>query len=311
MEAIVKETLKKWLGDSWEKSVSEAEDEKKIELVLLDLIKQCMPAEDFELFSLVTKINHDLLDEEQEEEEIENYIATHDLDKDFDIMEEDFPLSIFNIDYQKFKTLVLEKYNWIFERYPRLISNEFNPSQYKACESYIYILAFTIKLSWDNIKFVIIQDYNKKIKEEALSILNRKWEDISTEDYKIAIEMLKTAKAYNELVEFLSTGVNVKGDNGWKVKRSDKIEALRIEEEVTKTDNVTLKDWVDLLGWDHNSGINPENTNYGILEKLYDEGSGIAALILGDRCFDSAIYSLRLWLEDWKVPEFRIDNIDE
>lgn len=44
MESIIKETLKEWLPDSWKKAISDIRDESKIELVLLDLIKQCMPA---------------------------------------------------------------------------------------------------------------------------------------------------------------------------------------------------------------------------------------------------------------------------
>ena len=65
MNAIVRETIKQWFPDSWEKALSDVDDQQNIELVLLDLIKQCMPAEDFELFSLVTKIQNDLIDEDK------------------------------------------------------------------------------------------------------------------------------------------------------------------------------------------------------------------------------------------------------
>lgn len=57
MNDVIKETVKRWSPDSWEKALSEVEDQKNIELVLLDLIKQCMSSDDFELFSLVTKIH--------------------------------------------------------------------------------------------------------------------------------------------------------------------------------------------------------------------------------------------------------------
>lgn len=311
MNEIVKETLKKWLPEAWEQALDEVKDRKNIELSLLDLIKQCMPAEDFELFSLVVKIHNDLMDEEQEEEEIENYIDTHDLGYDFDFMEGDFHLSRFKIDFNKFNSLILERYNWIFNNSYAVNDSNFMPVGDISCDTYINIITNDIYVRFIGIKSSITYRYNEKIKQEALSILNRKWEDISLEDYKKAIEMLKTAKAYNELVEFLSTGVYVKGDNGWKVKRSDKIAALRIEEEATKRDNVTLKDWVDLLRRDYNSGINPENTNEGILEKLYNEGSGIAALILGDYTFKLllSLVANGIRYKDWS--EWRFKSISE
>lgn len=311
MNDVIKETVKRWLPDSWEKALSEVEDQKNIELVLLDLIKQCMSSDDFELFSLVTKIHNNLMEEEQEEEEIENYISTHDLDDDFDIMEEDFPLSNFKIDYQKFRSLVLERYNWIFNNSYAVSDSNFMPVRDISCDTYITIITNDIYVRFNGIKSSITYKYNEKIKKEALSILNRKWEDITIEDYQKAIEMLKSVNAYNELIEVLSTGIYIKGENGWKVKRSNEIEALKIEEKTVKTDNVTLKDWVYLLKEDYNSGINPENTNEGIIGKLYNEGSGLAALILGDYRFKLLLgfISGGIEMQDWS--EWRYNAISE
>ena len=311
MNDVIKETVKGWLPDSWEKVLSEVEDQKNIELVLLDLIKQCMPADDFELFSLLTKIHNNLIDEEQEEEEIENYIANHDLGYDFDFMEEDFPLSRFKIDFNKFSSLILERYNWIFNNSYAVSDSNFMPIGDISCDTYITIITNDIYVRFNGIKSSITYKYNEKIKEEAISILNRKWEDITGEDYQKAIEMLKSVNAINELIEVLSTGVYIKGDNGWKVKRSNKIEALKIEENAVKTDNITLKDWVDLLLWDYNSGMNPENTHQGILEKLYNEGSGLAALILGDYKFKLllGLISGGIMTQDWS--DWRYNAISE
>lgn len=311
METIVKETLKEWLGSSWEKALVEVTDEKNIGLVLLDLIKQCMPTEDFELFSLVTKIHNDLIDEEQEEEEIDNYFANHELGFDFDFFEGDFPLSRFKIDFNKFSSLILEKYNWIFNNSYAVSDSNFMPIGDISCDTYITIITNDIYVRFNGIKSSITYKYNKKIKEEALSILNRKWEEITVEDYQKAIEMLKSVNAYNELIEVLSTGIYIKGENGWKVKRSNEIEALKIEEKAVKTDNVTLKDWVYLLKDDYNSGINPENTNEGILGKLYNEGSGLAALILGDYRFKLLLgfISGGIVTQDWS--EWRYNAILE
>ena len=124
----------------------------------------------------------------------------------------------------------------------------------------------------------------------ALAILNRKWEDISVADYENAIEMLRSIDAYPELINSLREWIYIKGENGWKVKRSDIIEALRLEEKATYEGyKVTLQDWANLYEYDCRTNFKQENTTEGTLEAFYNQGSGLAALMLGDLSFESGL----------------------
>ncbi len=124
----------------------------------------------------------------------------------------------------------------------------------------------------------------------ALAILNRKWEDISVADYENAIEMLRSIDAYPELINSLRKWIYIKGENGWKVKRSDIIEALRLEEKATYEGcKVTLQDWANLYEYDCGTNFKQENTKAGTLEAFYNQGSGLAALMLGDLSFESGL----------------------
>lgn len=151
---------------------------------------------------------------------------------------------------------------------------------------------------------------------EALAILNRKWEDISVVDYDNAIEMLRSIDAYPELINVLREWTYIKGENGWKVKRSDNIEALRLEEKATfEGDNVTLQDWANLYEYDDDSNFKPENTKAETLKTFYTQGSGLAALILGDLSFESGLDPIRRGvisdplLKDY-IPEY-LESITE
>lgn len=158
----------------------------------------------------------------------------------------------------------------------------------------------------------MLKEQIDNIKSEALDILNRKWENITDADYNKAIKLLSSIEAYPELIDAYRNWVYIKGKNGWKVKRSDILEALRIEEVATqKGENVTLRDWADLYQTDHDSEIIPEKTKTGILESFYNQGSGLAALILGDICFEYSLAPIkRDSLNDPLLKDFRQLNLD-
>lgn len=140
----------------------------------------------------------------------------------------------------------------------------------------------------------MLKEQIDNLKSEALAILNRKWEDITDADYHKAIELLSSIDAYPELIDTYRNWVYIKGENGWEVKRSDILEAIRLEEEATqKGENVTLRDWADLYQSDNDSEIVTEKSKAGILESFYNQGSGIAALILGDICFEHSLAPIK------------------
>ena len=296
MHKAVLETLKEWLPNNWKTAYSEVEDKERIQQRLIGMMHRCMPTNDYALFCLSVRAVNGLIDEEIAEKKFKKYLDSHDADEtleDFDILMDGLPLSRFQINFQKFKSLVIDRYGWVFKNslYDELPS--FMPDDYRACDSYIFWIASKINWIWRGIKVDIIKQHNELIKNEALSILNRKWEDISVADYDRAVEMLRSIEAYPELINTLRNWIFIKGENGWKVKRSNKIEALRLEEEATcKEYNVTLQDWAELYGYDYNSGFKPENTQLGILNTLYDQGSGLAALILGDLYFEGALWPI-------------------
>lgn len=156
----------------------------------------------------------------------------------------------------------------------------------------------------------MLKEQIDNLKSEALAILNRKWEDITDADYHKAIELLYSIDAYPELIDTYRNWVYIKGANGWKVKRSDLYEALRLEEEATRKDNnVTLRDWADLYQTDHDSEIVPEKSKTGILESFYNQGSGLAALILGDICFEGSLWPLSDIFNDSLFKESRQQSL--
>lgn len=300
MHDIVIETLKQWHPNNWETVYEEVEDTKCIQQSLIDLMRHCMPADDYVLFSLNVKALNDLTDERIVESEFDDYLDSNDADDelvDFDIACEGLPLSRFSINFQRFITLVNEKYGWIFHHSldgERSIS-AIIPEENRSCGSYIRGIASEINYRWKDMKSQIIAKQRESIRSTALAILNRKWDDISVADYDNAIEMLRSIDAYRELIDVLREWIYIKGENGWKVKRSDIIEALRLEEKATyEGDNVTLQDWVSLYEYEHDSNFKPENTKAGTLEAFYNQGSGLAALILGDLSFESCLDPIKL-----------------
>lgn len=300
MNDIVIETLKQWHPNNWKTVNEEVEDTKCIQQSLIDLMRRCMPADDYTLFSLNVKALNELIDERIVESEFENYLDSHDIDDelvDFDIAGEDLPLSRFSINYEKFITLVNERYGWIFQRsLDGVKSNSaIVPEGNRSCDTYISCITSEINFRWESIKSQIILKQRELIISEALAILNRKWEDISVADYDKAIAMLRSIDAYPELINSLREWIYIKGENGWKVKRSDIIEALRLEEKATYEGyNVTLQDWADLYEYEDGSNFKPENTKEEILKDFYNHGSGLAALLLGDLGFESGIHPIKL-----------------
>lgn len=299
MNEIIIEALKQWHPYNWEAVFEEVEDTKCIQQSLIDLMRHCMPADDYTLFSLNVKALNELIDERIIESEFENYLDSHDIDDefvDFDIAGEDLPLSKFSINYEKFITLVNERYGWIFQRsLDGVKSNSaIVPEGNRSCDSYISCITSEIHFRWESIKSQILVKQRELIISEALAILNRKWEDISVADYDNAIEMLRSIDAYPELINSLRQWISIKGENGWKIKKSDTLEALRLEEKATREDwNVTLRDWADLYEYDCGSNIKPENTKAGTLEAFYNKGSGLAALILGDLSFEYGLWPFK------------------
>lgn len=295
MNEIIIEALKQWHPYNWETVYEEVEDTECIQQSLVDLMRHCMPADDYALFSLNVKALNELIDERIVEYEFENYMDSHDIDDelvDFDIADEALPLSRFSINYEKFITLVNERYGWIFQRsLDGVKSNSvIVPEGNRSCDTFISCIASEINYRWKNMKSQIIAKQRESIRSTALAILNRKWEDISVADYDNAIEMLRSIDAYSELINSLREGIYLKGENGWKIKKSDTLEALRLEEKATREDwNVTLMDWANLYGYDYVSNIKSENTKAGTLEAFYNQGSGLAALILGDLSFESCL----------------------
>lgn len=294
MKDIIIKKLKEWHPNNWEMIYTEVEDSKRLLQRLILLMQQCMSADDYALFSLYVRAANDLIDEEVAEREFENYLDEHDDDDfaDFDIVCDSLPLSRFNIDFQKFIFLVDERYGWVFkhslngDRSNSVIILDGN----RDCNSYIDGIVFEIHWRWEVIKSPIVLKQRKAIISETQAILHRKWEDISVADYDKAIEMLRSIDAYPELINVLREWTYIKGENGWKVKRSDTIEALRLEEKATyEGDNVTLQDWANLYEYDSDSNIKTENTKTAILETFYNQGSGLAALIIGDLCFESSL----------------------
>lgn len=300
MKDIVIETLKQWHPNNWKTVYEEVEDTKCIQQSLIDLMRRCMPADDYTLFSLNVKALNELIDERIVESEFENYLDSHDIDDelvDFDIAGEDLPLSRFSINYEKFITLVNERYGWIFQRSLDGVKSNFAivPEGNRSCDTYISCITSEINFRWESIKSQIILKQRELIISEALAILNRKWEDISVADYDKAIAMLRSIDAYPELINSLREWIYIKGENGWKVKRSDIIEALRLEEKATYEGyNVTLQDWADLYEYEDGSNFKPENTKEEILKDFYNHGSGLAALLLGDLGFESGIHPIKL-----------------
>lgn len=300
MNDIVIETLKQWHPNNWKTVYEEVEDTKCIQQSLIDLMRRCMPADDYTLFSLNVKALNELIDERIVESEFENYLDSHDIDDelvDFDIAGEDLPLSRFSINYEKFITLVNERYGWIFQRSLDGVKSNFAivPEGNRSCDTYISCITSEINFRWESIKSQIILKQRELIISEALAILNRKWEDISVADYDKAIAMLRSIDAYPELINSLREWIYIKGENGWKVKRSDIIEALRLEEKATYEGyNVTLQDWADLYEYEDGSNFKPENTKEEILKDFYNHGSGLAALLLGDLGFESGIHPIKL-----------------
>lgn len=295
MNEIIIETLKQWHPYNWEAVYEEVEDAKCIQQSLIDLMRHCMPADDYTLFSLNVKALNELIDERIAEYEFENYLDSHDIDDelvDFDIAGEALPLSRFSINYENFITLVNERYGWIFQRSldgEKSIS-AIEPEGNRSCNTYISCITSELRLRWRFIKSQILMKQRESIISAALAILNRKWEDISVVDYDNAIEMLRSIDAYPELINALRQWISIKGENGWKVKKSDTLEALRLEEKATRENwNVTLRDWANLYEYDYGSNIKPQNTKAGTLEAFYNQGSGLAALILGDLSFESCL----------------------
>lgn len=298
---IIAQTLQELMPETWETALSDVKDNSTIEKVLVNLMRQCMSKDDYTLFKLSISAINGWINEDIAEAKFEKYLDTHDLDESLeyhDILCDGIPVSQFQIDFNKFINLTHEKYGWVYEYSSQkiecsaLIVPE-NPSI--DCDAYITGIAFEINLLWMSIKSKIYIRYRESVKAEALSIIQRNWEDISAADYDRAIGMLRTIDAYPELINILREWIFIKGENGWKVKRSDTIEALRLEEEATlKGENVTLQDWADLYTYDTNSAINQDNTKIGILETLCKEGSGLAALILGDICFESSLWFIKL-----------------
>ena len=169
------------------------------------------------------------------------------------------------------------------------------PEGNRSCDTYISCITSEINFRWESIKSQIILKQRELIISEALAILNRKWEDISVADYDKAIAMLRSIDAYPELINSLREWIYIKGENGWKVKRSDIIEALRLEEKATYEGyNATLQDWADLYEYEDGSNFKPENTKEEILKDFYNHGSGLAALLLGDLGFESGIHPIKL-----------------
>lgn len=317
MNDIIANTLKEWYPKNWKRVYAEVEDTKCIQQRLIGMIRRCMSADDYELFSLSVRAVNDLIDEETAESKFEDYLDSYDADEDlvdFDILCEGLPLSRFHINYQKFITLVNERYGWIFQHSLNGApsNSAIIPDESRDCDSYISNIAFEIHLRWEFIKSSIVVKHRESIISEATAIFNQKWEDISTGDYEKAIEMLRSVNAYNELIHALREWIYIKSENGWKIKRSDKIEALCIEEEATiKGGNVTLENWVDLYEYDYDSAINSDNTKIGILEAFYKERSGMAALILGDIYFEMCLAPIKYALiDDPLSPECRTDHLN-
>lgn len=298
MKDIFIDTLKKLHPDNWETIYAEVEDSKRLLQRLIHLMQQCMSADDYALFSLYEKAANDLIDEEIAKVEFEDYLDKHDDDglADFDIVCDRLPLSRFDINFQKFIALVIERYGWVFLH--SLDGEKSNsviiPDSNRDCDSYVRGIVFEIHWRWESIKSSIVLKQRKAIISEAHAILHRKWEDISVADYDKAIELLRSIEAYPELINVLREWTYIRGENGWKVKRSDIIEALRLEEKATyEGDNVTLQDWANLYEYDSDSSFKPENTKAETLKAFYNQGSGLAALILGDLHFETALWPIQ------------------
>jgi len=295
MNEIIIETLKQWHTNNWEAAYKEVEDTKCIQLRLIDLMRHCMPADDYVLFSLNVKALNELIDQRVVESAFEDYLDSHDADVelvDFDIACEDLPLSRFSINYEQFITLVNERYGWLFQHsLDGVKSNSaIEPEGNRSCDSYISCITYEIHFRWESIKSQILVKQRELIISEALAILNSKWEDITVADYNKAIEMLRSVDAYPELINVLREWIYIKGENGWKIKKSDTIEALRLEEKATREGcKVTLQDWANLYEYDCGTNFKQENTKAGTLEAFYNQGSGLAALMLGDLSFESGL----------------------
>ena len=306
MDNPITQFLKELFPNKWETVLTEIESTKRIQRRLIGMMHGCMPYDDYALFSLNVRAVNEIIDEESAETKFEEYLDSHDADVelvDFDIACEDLPLSRFNIDYEKFMTLVNERYGWIFQySLDGVKSNSaIVPEGNRSCDTYISCITSEIHFRWESIKSQILMKQRELIISEALAILNNKWEDITVADYNKAIEMLRSVDAYPELINVLREWIYIKGENGWKIKKSDTIEVLRLEEKATREDwNVTLQDWANLYEYDYRSNFKPENTKAGTLEAFYNKGSGLAALILGDLSFESSLGPIKR--EDFNDP---------
>lgn len=294
---IVKSTLKEWLPDNWEMAYLEVKDKQAIIQALLEIMRCCMSDDDYLLFSLCVSANNDLIDYNIVEIQFHNYLDTHEVDDEIanlDILE--IPISLFKIDYPKFISLTQNKFGWVYEHSleGEKSSSIVIPGKDIDCDVYISRIAYDIHIRWGFIESFIIRRYNDSVKDEALAILCREWDNISVADYNRAIQMLRSVDAYHDLINTLRSGTYIKDQNGWKVKRSDIIEALRLEEEATRKDcNVTLKDWAELYEYDYGSDSKFDEAKLVILKSFYNRGSGLSALILGDLNFEDSVDSIK------------------
>lgn len=297
---IIAKTLQVWMPDTWKTSLSDVKDRSTIEKVLVNLMQQCMSKDNYDLFELSISATSDWIDGDYAEAKFEKYLDTHDVTESLechDILCDGLPISLFQIDFNKFINLVHERYGWVYEH----TLQEFESSSLVVpgnpsidCDTYITSIAFDIDLRWMSIKGKLENKYRETVKSDALSILQRDWEDISNFDYDNAIEMLRSIDAYPELINTLREWIYIKGENGWKVKRSDTIEAMRLEEKATQEGyNVTLQDWANLYEYDYDTNFKPENTKEGTLEAFYNQGSGLASLIIGDLIFESTLVPIK------------------
>ena len=317
MDNSIAQFLKELFPNKWETVLFEIEDIKHIQQRLISMMHQCMPYDDYVLFSLSVRAVNEIIDEESAEVRFEEYLNSHEAKetlRDFDIASDSLPLSIFRIDFQKFQSLVLERYYWLFSHSTvrSLGIPEFIPKESNDCDAYIYNIAFLIHLRWDFIKSSIICKYRESIISQADAILTRKWENISVADYDRAVEMLRSVEAYSELINILREWVYIRGENGWKVKRSDTIEAMRLEEMATRESyNVTLQDWANMYEYDDKSSYNLDNTKAGILETFYNQGSGLAALILGDLNLEKGLWPIRIKGEQEAYSKEMVESMSE
>lgn len=317
MDNPIAQFLKELFPNKWGSVLSEIEDTKRIQQRLIGMMHRCMPYDDYALFSLSVRAVNEIIDEESAETKFEEYLDSHDAEEtleDLDITSDSLPLSRFRIDFQKFQSLVLERYNWLFSHsnVRGLGTLEFIPKENSDCDAYISNIAFLIHLRWDFIESSILCKYRESIISQANAILTRKWEDISVTDYDRAVEMLRSVDAYPELINVLREWVYIRGENGWKVKRSDTIEAMRLEEMATREgDNVTLQDWANMYEYDYGSNFNSDNTKTGILETFYNQGSGLAALILGDLNLEEGLWPIRFKGEREAYSKDMVESMSE